>query len=55
MQGPIAQTMSFFFEPSYNFVLNPTLLKIDTKPLYQINNYETFLDKSLKKFIEYKR
>ena len=48
-------SIPFFFEPNYDFVLNPILLKIKKKSLYKINNYETFLAKSLKKFIEYKR
>ena len=48
-------SIPFFFEPNYDFVLNPALLKIKKKPLYKINNYETFLAQSLKKFIEYKR
>ena len=48
-------SIPFFFEPNYDFVLNPTLLKIKKKPIYKIYNYETFLAQSLKKFIEYKR
>ena len=48
-------SIPFFFEPNYDFVLNPALLKIKKKPLYKINNYETFLAQSLKKFVEYKR
>ena len=48
-------SIPFFFEPNYDFVLNPALLKIKKKPLYKINNYEIFLAQSLKKFIEYKR
>ena len=48
-------SIPFFFEPNYDFVLNPALLKIKKKPLYKINNYEIFLARSLKKFIEYKR
>jgi len=48
-------SIPFFFEPNYDFVLNPELLKIKKKPLYKISNYEIFLAQSLKKFIEYKR
>ena len=48
-------SIPFFFEPNYDFVLNPVFLKIKSKPLYKINNYEIFLTKSLKKFSEYKR
>jgi len=48
-------SIPFFFEPSYDFYLNPNLLKNKNKPLYKIDNYEIFLKKSLKKFVEYKR
>ena len=48
-------SIPFFFEPNYDFPLNPALLKIRKKPLYEISNYEIFLVKSLKKFEEYKR
>ena len=48
-------SIPFFFEPNYDFVINPALLKIKKKPLYKINNYEIFLAQSLKKFVEYKR
>jgi len=48
-------SIPFFFEPNYDFVLNPALLKIKKKLLYKINNYETFLAQSLKKFVAYKR
>ena len=48
-------SIPFFFEPNYNFTLNPTVLKIKERPLYEINNYEIFLKQSLKKFVEYKR
>ena len=48
-------SIPFFFEPNYDFVLNPALLKIKKKPLYKISNYEIFLAQSLKKFAEYKR
>ena len=48
-------SIPFFFEPNYDFILNPSLLKIKKKPLYKINNYEKLLSKSIKKFVEYKR
>ena len=44
----------FFFEPSYDFKMNPNFLnakKINNKGLI----YEKFLNQSLKKFIEYQR
>ena len=48
-------SIPFFFEPSYDFCLNPNLLKIEDKPIYEISSYEKFLKKSLKKFVEYRR
>ncbi len=48
-------SIPFFFEPNYNFVLNPASLNIKKKSIYKVTNYETFLDHSLKKFIEYNR
>ena len=48
-------SIPFFFEPSYDFYLNPNILKIKNKPLYKIDNYEMFLKQSLKKFVEYRR
>ena len=36
-------SIPFFFEPNYDFILNPSLLKIKKKPLYKINNYEKLL------------
>ena len=48
-------SIPFFFEPSYDFCLNPNFLKIKQKPLYETVNYEIFLKKSLKKFLEYRR
>ena len=48
-------SIPFFFEPNYNFVLNPAYLNIKKKSIYKVTNYETFLDHSLKKFIEYNR
>ena len=48
-------SIPFFLEPSYDFVLNPNLLNITDKPIYEVNTYEVFLNHSLKKFIEYDR
>ena len=48
-------SIPFFLEPSYDFVLNPNLLNIADKPIYEVNTYEVFLNHSLKKFIEYDR
>ena len=48
-------SVPFFFEPSYNFSLNPSLLGIKSKSIYKIHSYEKFLKKSLTKFTEYKR
>ena len=47
-------SIPFFFEPSYDFKMNTSFLhksKIDKSGII----YEKFLNKSLKKFIEYKR
>jgi isopenicillin N synthase-like dioxygenase len=47
-------SIPFFFEPSYDFKMNPDFLhakKINDKGLI----YEKFLNQSLKKFIEYQR
>ena len=47
-------SIPFFFEPSYDFKMNPNFLnakKINNKGLI----YEKFLNQSLKKFIEYRR
>ena len=47
-------SIPFFFEPSYDFKMNPSFLnakKINDKGLI----YEKFLHQSLKKFIEYQR
>ncbi len=47
-------SVPFFFEPSYDFKMNPNFLsakKINNKGLI----YEKFLNQSLKKFIEYQR
>ena len=48
-------SIPFFLEPSYDFVLNPSLLNITDKPIHEVNTYEVFLNHSLKKFIEYDR
>ncbi len=48
-------SIPFFFEPNYDFRINPASLKIMKKPLYKVNNYEIFLSQSLKKFKEYNR
>ena len=48
-------SIPFFFEPSYDFYLNPNLLNIKTKPFYKVSKYEIFLKQSLKKFVEYDR
>ena len=48
-------SIPFFFEPNYNFKIDPSLLKIRKKPLYDVVNYEAFLSKSLEKFVEYNR
>ena len=47
-------SIPFFFEPSYDFKMNTSFLhksKVDNSGMI----YEEFLNKSLKKFIEYKR
>ena len=47
-------SIPFFFEPSYDFKMNPSFLntiKFNNKGLI----YEKFLNLSLKKFIEYQR
>ena len=48
-------SIPFFFEPSYDFVLDPKYLDINENLIYNINNYEDFLTNSLKKFVEYDR
>ena len=47
-------SVPFFFEPSYDFKMNFSFLNKSSKKSKSIN-YETFLKKSLKKFIEYNR
>ena len=48
-------SIPFFFEPSYDFKMNPKFFNKSVKNNNIIINYEVFLKKSLKKFIEYKR
>ena len=48
-------SIPFFFEPSYDFKLDPKYLEISEEHKYDIDNYENFLTNSLKKFVEYDR
>ncbi len=48
-------SIPFFFEPSYDFILDPKCLDIVEDIKYDIDNYENFLTNSLKKFVEYDR
>ena len=48
-------SIPFFFEPSYDFMLDPKYLDINENLIYNIDNYEDFLTNSLKKFVEYDR
>jgi isopenicillin N synthase-like dioxygenase len=48
-------SIPFFFEPSYDFKLDPKYLEISEDRKYEIDNYEDFLTNSLKKFVEYDR
>ena len=48
-------SIPFFFEPSYDFKLDPKYLEISEDCKYDIDNYENFLTNSLKKFVEYDR
>ena len=48
-------SIPFFFEPSYNFKMNNSFLGRSTKNTTNGIFFETFLKKSLKKFIEYQR
>ena len=48
-------SIPFFFEPSYDFKLDPKYLDINENLIYNIYNYEDFLTNSLKKFVEYDR
>ena len=48
-------SIPFFFEPAYDFILDPKYLDINENLIYNIDNYEDFLTNSLKKFVEYDR
>tara|TARA_B110000196_G_scaffold317071_1_gene329528 strand:- start:583 stop:1551 length:969 start_codon:yes stop_codon:yes gene_type:complete len=48
-------SIPFFFEPSYDFKMNQTYLSKYLKNMNKGIYYENFLNKSLKKFIEYDR
>ncbi len=48
-------SVPFFFEPSYDFKMNSNFFFIKKKINQKILTYEKFLNKSLKKFVEYKR
>ena len=48
-------SIPFFFEPAYDFILDPKHLDIYENINYNIDNYENFLTNSLKKFVEYDR
>ncbi len=48
-------SIPFFFEPSYDFILDPKYLDINENLIYNIDIYEDFLTNSLKKFVEYDR
>jgi|TARA_B110000503_G_scaffold70166_1_gene109211 isopenicillin N synthase-like dioxygenase len=48
-------SIPFFFEPSYDFDINPKHIGIVDTPLYEVDSYENFLTNSLKKFVEYDR
>tara|TARA_B100000965_G_C19495532_1_gene715039 strand:+ start:175 stop:1155 length:981 start_codon:yes stop_codon:yes gene_type:complete len=48
-------SIPFFFEPSFDFKLDPKYLDISETNIYNIDNYEDFLTNSLKKFVEYDR
>ena len=48
-------SIPFFFEPSYDFKMNQNFFKKSNNQNKKIINYEVFLKKSLKKFLEYQR
>ena len=48
-------SVPFFFEPSYDFKMSKSFLNKDSKFKFNDEIYEKFLNKSLKKFIEYQR
>ena len=48
-------SISFFFEPSYDFKINKSFFNGSLKNKDNNITYEKFLNRSLKKFVEYKR
>jgi isopenicillin N synthase-like dioxygenase len=48
-------SVPFFFEPSYDFKMSQSFLNGSRKTKLKSVIYEKFLNKSLKKFVEYKR
>ena len=48
-------SIPFFFEPSYDFKMSQSFLNRSRKTKLKSIIYEKFLNKSLKKFVEYKR
>ena len=47
-------SIPFFFEPSFDFIMNKSFLNENYNPKNGVM-YKTFLNKSLKKFVEYQR
>ena len=47
-------SIPFFFEPSFDFIMNKSFLNKNYNPKNGVM-YKTFLNKSLKKFVEYQR
>ena len=48
-------SIPFFFEPSYDFKMSHSFLGIQSKRVVNEVFFDKFLNKSLKKFIEYQR
>ena len=48
-------SIPFFFEPSYDFKMSHSFLNKSSKKKYKTIFFEKFLNKSLKKFVEYQR
>jgi len=48
-------SIPFFFEPSYDFIMSNSFLNGISKNKHRGVIFEKFLNKSLKKFIEYQR
>ena len=48
-------SIPFFFEPSYDFKMSHSFLNRSSKNIRNATSFEKFLNKSLKKFIEYQR